>query len=70
MIASLISKFPILPLALGLSNLRHGNIKINSDPIMTLECQSEKKNCTSLAFNWKLGMMKLREEGMSEAETG
>lgn len=70
MIASLISKFPILPLALDLSDLRHSNIKINSDPTMTSECPSEKENCVSLAFTWKLGIMTLSEESVPDAETG
>lgn len=50
MMASLISKSPILPLALGLSNLRYNDIKISNNPIMTSECPSEKKNCVSLTL--------------------
>lgn len=50
--------------------LRHNNIEIGpaSNPVIVSKSSSKEKSCTSLTFNQKLEMIKLREEGMLKAE--
>ena len=66
------SRPPIPLLLLGpLYSLRHNStFRPINKPTVALKCSSERKDCTFLTCNQKLGMIKLIEEGMLKAKTG